>query len=128
MDGEKVLESVELIRKSLPPTLEEFRAMGLAKDGIYKRLEFATGLVLVGLYELAEEQGIRALSYDDAVRGLAERSILPEHIAEKAIFLVRLREVLMYDYDLINDEIAFRDMGEYLEFIEEVLAFLSHGR
>ncbi|ASJ08886.1 hypothetical protein A3L11_06470 [Thermococcus siculi] len=125
MEPEKVLESIEVIRRGMPSSLEEFKSMGLARDGIYKRLEFAIGLVLEGLAEMAREQGIMAISYGDVVASLKERSLIPGDVAEKAAFLAQLREVLIYDYDLVNDEIAFRDMGEYLQFIEDVMAHLE---
>jgi uncharacterized protein YutE (UPF0331/DUF86 family) len=34
-------ESVHLVRKHLPESFEEFLDMGLMKDGIYKRIEYA---------------------------------------------------------------------------------------
>ncbi len=125
MESKKVLESIEAIRKGMPPSLEEFKSLGLAKDGIYKRLEFAIGLVLEGLAEKAREQGIIAISYGDVVASLKEKGLIPEDVAEKAAFLAQLREVLIYDYDLVNDEIAFRDMEEYVKFVEDVLAHLE---
>ncbi|ASJ07654.1 hypothetical protein A3L08_05535 [Thermococcus pacificus] len=109
----------------MPPSLEEFKSLGLAKDGIYKRLEFAIGLVLEGLAERAKEHGVIAISYGDVVASLREKGLIPEDVAEKATFLAQLREVLIYDYDLVNDEIAFRDMEEYAKFVEDVLAHLE---
>jgi hypothetical protein len=34
-------ESVNLVTKSLPQSFEEFSRLGLVKDGIYKRMDFA---------------------------------------------------------------------------------------
>ncbi|WP_346765172.1 HepT-like ribonuclease domain-containing protein [Thermococcus sp. 18S1] len=128
VEYEEVLKSVRLIREGMPASVEEFKSMGLARDGVYKRLEFAIGVVLDGLSELAREHDIIALSYKEMVEGLSEKGVIPESVADKAIFLAQLREVLIYDYDLVNDEMAFRDMGEYLEFIETVLTFLEGSR
>lgn len=37
----EIEESVNLIDDNLPETFEEFRGLGLVRDGMYKRLEFA---------------------------------------------------------------------------------------
>ncbi|NJE42429.1 DUF86 domain-containing protein [Thermococcus sp. GR6] len=124
MDVEYIVESIELIKGAMPDSLEEFKLMGLAKDGIYKRLEFAIQALLDGLSELGREKKIIALSYSDLIKFLKEKGTLPKETAEKAEFLAQLREVLIYDYDLMNDEIAFRNMKEYIEYVEELLSFL----
>nr|WP_255452921.1 MULTISPECIES: HepT-like ribonuclease domain-containing protein [unclassified Thermococcus] len=113
-----------MIKEAMPDSLEEFKLMGLAKDGIYKRLEFAIQALLEGLSELGRKREIIALSYSDLIRSLEEKGILPKETAEKAEFLAQLREVLIYDYDLMNDEIAFRNMEEYIEYVKELLEFL----
>ena len=37
----EIEESIELVGENLPDTFEVFSSMGLIKDGIYKRIEFA---------------------------------------------------------------------------------------
>lgn len=114
-------ESLRMIEESLPETLEEFRAMGLAKDGMYKRLEFALQCLFDELSgkrkELSEEP---VFGYGDVIAELHEKGVLNDELREKAEFLLQLREILIYNYDLINDEIAFRNMREYLEAIRDV--------
>lgn len=34
-------ESVNIVKENLPKTLEDFLELGLVKDGIYKKIEFA---------------------------------------------------------------------------------------
>ena len=123
MHGE-IQKNLKLIREAMPPSLEEFKGLGLVKDGIYKRLEFAIGLLLEGLMELAREEDVVVFSYGEAINELEVKGIIQPEIAEKARFLVQLREVLIYDYDVISDEIAFRDMEEYLSYVEDVLEAL----
>ncbi|ASJ03777.1 hypothetical protein A3L09_08365 [Thermococcus profundus] len=108
----------------MPSTAEEFENLGLLKDGIYKRLEFSIQLILDTLSAIGRKNGIIAVSYADMIAGLKERGILPEELAEKASFLKDLREILIYDYDLMDDGIAFRNMDEYLEHIESLLNFI----
>ncbi|WP_088858523.1 DUF86 domain-containing protein [Thermococcus profundus] len=124
MSIEYVEESLNLVRSSMPSTAEEFENLGLLKDGIYKRLEFSIQLILDTLSAIGRKNGIIAVSYADMIAGLKERGILPEELAEKASFLKDLREILIYDYDLMDDGIAFRNMDEYLEHIESLLNFI----
>lgn len=37
----EIRECVDLVRKNLPDSLEDFLSLGIIKDGIYKRMEFA---------------------------------------------------------------------------------------
>lgn len=37
----EIKESIKSVEENLPDTLEEFTDLGLVKDGIYKRVEFA---------------------------------------------------------------------------------------
>ena len=36
----EIKESLELIKDNLPDNFEDFKSLGLIKDGIYKRIEF----------------------------------------------------------------------------------------
>lgn len=122
----KLIEkSIQTIRVSLPKTQERFSKMGLAKDGIYKQIEFAIQNLLDALSEISSSLGLEAVSYREIIENLHKEKIIGDELKEKFNFLIQLREVLIYNYDLLNDEIAFRNMEEYLQFLEEGLEFLS---
>jgi len=122
----KLIEkSIQTIRSSLPKTQERFSKMGLAKDGIYKQIEFAIQNLLDALNEISSSLGLEAVSYREIIENLHKEKIIGDELKEKLDFLVQLREVVIYNYDLLNDEIAFRNMEEYLQFLEEGLEFLS---
>jgi len=122
----KLIEkSIQTIRVSLPKTRERFSKMGLAKDGIYKQIEFAIQNLLDALNEISSSLGLEAVSYREIIENLHKEKIIGDELKEKFDFLIQLREVLIYNYDLLNDEIAFRNMEEYLQFLEEGLEFLS---
>ena len=116
--------SLKIIRENLPGSLESFLKMGLKKDGIYKQLEFALQNVLDICNEINStlELGI-VVGYDDIVGNLHKAKIIDGSLKEELGFLIQLREVLIYKYDLIQDEIAFKNMPEYLAMIEDFLAF-----
>ncbi|AHF80160.1 type VII toxin-antitoxin system HepT family RNase toxin [Thermococcus paralvinellae] len=132
MDGriqhkkELIDRSLKIIRENLPGSLEKFLQMGLEKDGIYKQLEFAIQNVLDICNEInfSLELGI-VVGYDDIVGNLHKAKIIDDSLKEKLKFLIQLREVLIYNYDLIQDEIAFKNMPEYLAIIEDFLAFIQ---
>ncbi|ANF23610.1 hypothetical protein A7C91_07860 [Thermococcus piezophilus] len=116
-----MVESIELIKETMPNSFEEFQALGLAKDGIYKRLEFAIQCILDICSQIAHEQEMVSFGYKDLVNNLAENGIISSELKEKLFFLVDLREILIYNYDLMSDEIAFRNVPEYIEYIEAFL-------
>ena len=122
---EKIEESLRIIEENLPKTLEEFKSLRLIKDGIYKHLEFAIQLLIDELSELTEGA---VFSYGDIVSELHERGILSDKDKENMEFLLQLREIFIYNYDLVNDEIAFRNMKEYTEMIRSVLKTLRRKR
>lgn len=123
---ELIDRSLKIIRENLPGSLEKFLQMGLEKDGIYKQLEFAIQNVLDICNEInfSLELGI-VVGYDDIVGNLHKAKIIDDSLKEKLKFLIQLREVLIYNYDLIQDEIAFKNMPEYLAIIEDFLAFIQ---
>jgi len=116
-------ESLELIKDAFPETADEFLKMDLAKDGVYKRLEFAIQNILDRII-VALELG-PSIGYKDIVETLHKNKIIDEPLKEKLEFLVQLRDVLIYDYDLISDEMAFQNMEEYLQFVEDGIVFLK---
>ena len=118
-------KSIQTIRVSLPKTQERFSKMGLAKDGIYKQIEFAIQNLLDALNEISSSLGLEAVSYREIIENLHKEKIIGDELKEKFDFLIQLREVLIYNYDLLNDEIAFRNMEEYLQFLEEGLKLLN---
>lgn len=122
----KLIEkSIQVIRTSFPKTQERFSKMGLAKDGIYKQLEFAIQNLLDALNEISSSLELGAVSYQGIIENLHEEKIIDDELKEKLDFLVQLRDVLVYNYDILNDEIAFKNMEEYLQFLEEGLKFLT---
>ncbi|NJE07559.1 DUF86 domain-containing protein [Thermococcus sp. M39] len=121
---ELIDRSLKIIRENLPTSLEDFLKMGLEKDGIYKQLEFAIQNVLDICNEINSSLELSiAVGYDDVVGSLYNAKIIDDELREKLDFLIQLREVLIYNYHLIQDEIAFKNMPEYLAMIGDFLAF-----
>ncbi|AIF70056.1 hypothetical protein PAP_08340 [Palaeococcus pacificus DY20341] len=121
-----VEESLRLIEKNFPETFEEFKSLGLAKDGMYKRLEFSIQLLLDELSKIRKDLSEEPVfSYGDIIKELHEKGVLSDDAKEKVDFLIQLREILIYNYDLLSDEIAFRNMKEYINTIREVLSAVT---
>lgn len=119
-----IKESVETIKNNLPESLEEFKSLGIAKDGIYKQLEFAIQNILdiCSLINSDLDLGI-SVSYKETIENLYNVKLIDEKLKGDLEFLNKLRDVLIYDYDLISDEIAFKNFQEYLEQIGRFLNF-----
>jgi len=77
-------ESIRLVGEHLPDTFEEFSSMGLIKDGIYKRIEFAIEDVfdICAIINTDFELGIPG-DDEEIVENLVKNEILSEEIKEK---------------------------------------------
>ncbi|WP_165077823.1 DUF86 domain-containing protein, partial [Methanogenium sp. MK-MG] len=78
-------ESVELVRTNLPDSADSFKQLGLIKDGIYKRTEYAIENVF----------DICAILNTDLHLGIpgADEDIL-EHLVQHGVFGSGMRQIL----------------------------------
>lgn len=126
--GERVLEklqearaSVEIVKANMPANAGEFLGMGLAKDGIYKNIEFAIQniidicAILVKDFELPipKEEA-------DIFRELGEHGIISKSAQSIIIRMRGFRNFLVHRYGKIDDSQAYKDIKEGLKDFEKV--------
>ena len=105
------MDSINEIVENLPGSFGEFSRLGLVKDGIYKKTEFAIENILdiCNIINADLRLGIPETE-EDVLRNLKKAEIFDE----KAIGLIeeikRFRNVLVHKYGKINDEQAFNDI------------------
>jgi uncharacterized protein YutE (UPF0331/DUF86 family) len=123
-------ESVELVREHIPDSFEDFSRLGLVKDGIYKRIEFAIENVfdicaIINsdlMLEMPEsEEGI--------VENLADRGILNKEMLEKIRKMKGFRNIVVHRYGKIDDRIAYSilrtNLDDFYTFTEMIEDFLK---
>jgi len=123
-------ENIELVKENLPTSKDEFKALGLVKDGIYKKIEASIQEIIniCSIINADLELGIPS-NRDDIIIALRDNNILSKKIAEKVKDLKGFRNFLVHRYGKINDEIAFKDINQglpdFASFREEILKFLK---
>ena len=123
-------ESIRLVEEHLPDTFEEFSDLGLIKDGIYKRVEFAIENVfdICAIINTDLELGIPSED-EDIIANLVKNRILSGEMREKLKAMRGFRNIVVHRYGGIDDMIAFEILKEnlldfyaFIEMIEESLA------
>jgi len=125
----EIEDSIDLVRSHLPQNFEEFSGLGLIKDGIYKRAEFAVENVIdicaiinsdLRLEMPESEEGI--------VESLVKKGILTEEISDKIRRMKGFRNIVVHRYGKIDDRVAFSilrdnidDFDQFIDAIEEFL-------
>ena len=125
----EIEESIRLVGEHLPDTFEEFSSMGLIKDGIYKRTEFAIEDVfdICAIINTDFELGIPG-DDEEIVENLVKNEILSEEMKEKLSLMKGFRNIVVHKYGKIDDKLAFeilkediRDFYDFIGKIEEIL-------
>ena len=125
----EIEESIELVGENLPDTFEVFSSMGLIKDGIYKRIEFAIENVfdICAIINTDLELGIPG-DDEEIVENLVKNTILSEEMREKLKLMKGFRNIVVHRYGKIDDNLAFeilkkniRDFYDFIRRVEEIL-------
>ena len=123
-------ENLELVKEYLPKTIQKFKALGLVKDGIYKRIEASIQEVIniCSIINSDLKLGIPS-NRDDIISALMDNNIISKKMTEKIKQLKGFRNFLVHRYGSINDEVAFEDIkngiSDFALFREEILKFLD---
>lgn len=104
----EIEESLRWVEEHLPDTFEEFSGMGLIKDGIYKKIEFAIENVfdICAIINTDLELGIPS-DEEDILENLVKSEILNEEMKEKLRAMRGFRNIVVHMYGWVDDKIAF---------------------
>ena len=123
-------ESVELVQEYLPESAENFRQLGLVKDGIYKRTEYAIENVfdICAILNSDLHLGIPGTD-EDLPEQLMEYGVFGPEMREKIKTMKGFRNIVVHRYGKIDDTLTFMILQEHMEdfalfrqAIEEFLA------
>lgn len=114
-------ESLTLIRNNLPENQDfnGFLALGLLKDGLYKRLEY----VLQSIFDICAilnrdlKLGIPQ-NDEDILTNLAKIEIIDAGLLDTLRNMKGMRNILVYQYGRINDEIVYEVLMTKIDDIE----------
>lgn len=123
-------ESANIVKKNLPKKLEDFLELGLVKDGIYKKIEFAIENVIdiCNIINSDLKLGIPREEVE-VIENLEKKGIISRELARKIKNMRGFRNFLVHRYGAIDDRIAFKDIKKGLKdfgiFKKEIERFIS---
>lgn len=122
----EIEENLDLIRHHVPEEMEDFKALRLVKDGIYKRLEFSVQN-LVDIFSMIYSElqlGIPS-DLDDIFIGLKKQNVFSKEIIGLVEEMKGLRNILIHRYAEIDDDIVFELLAEHLDDFDKVIAAIE---
>lgn len=121
----EISEGVLVVQQHLPSTAEEFRNLGLVKDGIYKKIEFAIEDVfdICALINTDLALGVPGEDEDILVH-LVGKGVISPAMQEKIHGMKGFRNIVVHRYGTINDDLAFllltENIGDFFLFTTEI--------
>lgn len=125
----EIAEGVSLVQEALPKSSEEFRNLGLVKDGIYKRIEFAIEDVFDICAILNADLALGVPGEDeDILMHCVDKGIITPEMLEKIHGMRGFRNIVVHRYGKIDDVRAFlllkENIVDLLLFKAEIEAVL----
>ena len=126
----EIHECVDLVRDNLPKTYDAFSRLGIIKDGIYKRMEFAIEDVfdICAVINTDRVLGIPGAD-EEILNNLVVAGILSPGIIDTVRRMRGFRNIVVHRYGKIDDRLAFdllnEELGDFDQFIGEIEKFLS---
>ncbi|MCK9442806.1 MAG: DUF86 domain-containing protein [Methanothrix sp.] len=126
-------DSVSLVEENLPSSFEEFSELGLVKDGIYKRMEFAIENIIDICSIINSDLRLSVPESEESfVDSLVNIGILTQNMAEKTRRMKGFRNIIVHRYGRIDDLLAHKILTEHMEdfyeFIESIGRFLEKSK
>lgn len=125
----EIVDCVTLVREHLPESVEDFILLGLVKDGIYKRIEFAIEDVfdICAIINTDLELGVPGED-EDILDNLVNKDIIRKQIQDKIHSMKGFRNIVVHRYGKIDDRLAFNlltaHLNDFADFIDEIEKFL----
>ena len=121
----EITDGVTLVQDHLPSTAQEFCKLGLVKDGIYKRIEFAVEDVFDICAIINTDLALGVPGEDeDILDHLVENRIITPVMQQKIAGMKGFRNIVVHRYGTIDDALAFRlleeNVGDFFAFNTEI--------
>ena len=129
----EIAEGISLVQQHLPATAGEFRTLGLVKDGIYKRTEFAIENVfdICAIINTDLSLGVPGDDEDILVH-LRDNDLISRSMQEKIHLMRGFRNIVVHRYGTIDDSLAFQllteNIGDFSLFAAEIEKVLDRYR
>ncbi len=127
---QEMTESVDMAKKHLPNSADSFRQLGIVKDGIYKRIEYAVENVFDICAVLNTDLHLGVPGTDeDILENLVQHGVLAPEMRQNLKAMKGFRNIVVHRYGAIDDVLAFSilkdHIGDFSLFRQEVERFLQ---
>ena len=128
----EMAESIDLVRENLPDSADSFAGMGLLKDGIYKRMEYAVENVFDICAILNSDLHLGIPGGDEEILdNLVQHGVFAEEMRQRLKKMKGFRNIVVHRYGTIDDMLAFmilqKNIADFTVFGEEIERFLQSG-
>jgi len=117
-----ILDSVNLVIENFPMDFDSFKNLGLVKDGIYKKIEFAIESIIDICYIINADLRLGTPEKeDDIFENLKVNKIFSGKMIGLIIEMKKFRNILVHKYGRIDDLRAFETIKEGLKDFEFIV-------
>ncbi len=123
----EILESLELINDNFPASFDEFQNLGIVKDGIYKRIEYAIEN-LIDIFYIINADLELGIPEDDSsmIDNLEAKSIISISVRNLMKNMKGFRNVVVHRYGKIDDKLAYTFIKENMGDFEIVIKCIEN--
>lgn len=112
----KIIDSLNVIIENMPDEYDDFSRLGLVKEGLYKKVEFAIETILDICAIINSDLGLGVPGIeDDILDNLEKKRIFKKEVVVKIREMKGFRNLLVHKYGDIDDKRAFESIKEGLE-------------
>lgn len=121
----RIIEIMDSIEEYIPEDEDAFMDLGIIRDGVYKRLEYAIENVfdICSILNADLKLGIPE-DESNIVGNLVNEGILSEGWTSKLRDMKAFRNILVHRYGSIDDKISFRilkdHVSDFSDFVNEI--------
>ena len=123
----EILESLELINDNFPASFDEFQNLGIVKDGIYKRIEYAIEN-LIDIFYIINADLELGIPEDDSsmIDNLEHKNIISISVRNLMKNMKGFRNVVVHRYGKIDDKLAYTFIKENMGDFEIVIKCIEN--
>ncbi len=112
----KITDSLNVIVENMPEEYEDFIKLGLIKEGLYKKVEFAIETILDICAVINSDLGLGMPEVeDDILDNLEKKRVLKKEVIAKIREMKGFRNLLVHKYGDVDDKKAFDNLKEGIE-------------
>ena len=117
-----IIDSVNIVGDNFPENFQDFSMLGLVKEGIYKKMEFAIESIIDICNIINSDLELGAPESEEQILIHLEKSkIFDKKILKLISEMKKFRNVLVHKYGDIDDKKAYEDIKEGLKDFEHII-------